>query len=116
MKQSTLKRARELGFVISDKLSYYVSDYNLKLNEDTFEETEKWSTHKVYFYNVTFPVDYPNQHPQAVYDDGGLLALIKQYSNRFEDMRQDSEFSKQTIEAMGKFRGMFLQDEVKDNG
>jgi len=106
MKQSTIKQAQELGFKVSDRLEQYVSDYTLKLNEDTFEETERWSTKKVYFWNIIFPPDYPNQEPHAIYGDDGLVALIRQYNNRFEDAKHDAEYSQKTIEAMNKFRDM----------
>ena len=107
MKQSTIKRARELGFTITDRLEQYVSDYTLKLNEDTFEETERWSTKKQYFWNVTFPPDYLSRHPRAVYDDDGLLALIRLYEDRFESAKRDAEFSRRAEEAMHKFRERF---------
>ena len=107
MKQSTIKHAKDLGFKVTDRLEHWVSDYTLKLNQDTFEETERWSTKKQYFWNVTFPSDYPNQHPHAVYDDAGLLALVKRYNNRFEDARADEEYSQKTITVMKAFRERF---------
>ena len=106
MKQSTIKQAQVLGFRVTDRLEQYVSDYTLKLNKDTFEETEQWSTKKVYFWNVTFPSDYPNQKPHAVYDDAGLLALIQQYNTRAEDAKRDAEFSQSVIETLAKFKNM----------
>ena len=109
MKQTTIKQAEQLGFKITDRLEQYVSDYTLKLNEDTFEETERWSTKKVYFWNATFPPSYPNQKPQAVYDDAGLLTLIKQYDDQAKDARADAEYSQKTIEAMGKFKQMLTR-------
>jgi len=108
MRQATIKRAKELGFTVTDRLEYYVSDYTLKTNQNTFEETERWSTKKQYFWNVIFPIGYASRHPHAVYDDDGLLALIKQYYNRFEDTKRDAERSQQTIGAMSKFRERFL--------
>ena len=107
LKQKTLNKAKALGFAVTDRLEQYVSDYTLKTNEDTFEETERWSTKRQYFWNVTFPSDYPNQKPHAVYDDAGLLALIKQYNARIEDAKHDAEFSQQTTAAIDKLRNMF---------
>ena len=107
MKLTTIKQARQLGFKVTERLEQYVSDYTLKLNEDTFEETEQWSTKKCYFWNVIFPSDYPNQKPHPVYDDNGLLALIRQYNNRFEDAKADADFSQNTLKAMQIFRNKF---------
>ena len=107
MRQSTIKQAQQLGFKVTDRLEQYVSDYTLKLNENTFEETERWSTKKQYFWNVIFPPDYPNQKPHAVYDDADLLSLIKQYNNRLEDAKADVEYSRQTVEAMQAFKEKF---------
>ena len=107
MKQTTIKQAKASGFNVTDRLEEYVSDYSLKLNQDTFEEKERWTTKKQYFWNVTFPPDYPNQYPHAVYDDDGLLALIKQYENRFEDARSDAEHSQCNIRAMSKLKEIF---------
>ncbi len=113
LKQSTIKKAKALGFTVTDRLEQYVSDYTLKTNEDTFEETERWSTKKQYFWNVTFPSDYPNQKPHAVYDDAGLLSLIQQYNNRFEDANKDAEYSQSVIETMAKFKNIIKEDSHK---
>jgi hypothetical protein len=109
MKQATIKQATQLGFKVTDRLEQYVSDYDLKLNENTFEETERWSTKKQYFWNVTFPPDYPNQHTRNIYDDAGLLALIKEYNNRHENAKRDAETSQRNIDAMDKFKQRFLR-------
>ena len=109
MKQSTINKAKALGFTVTERLEQHVSDYTLKTNEDTFEEVERWSTKKVYFWNVIFPNDYPNQKPHAVYDDAGLLALIQQYNNRFEDAKRDAEYSQSVVDTMSKFKDMLAR-------
>ena len=109
MKQSTINKAKALGFTITERLEQHVSDYTLKTNEDTFEEVERWSTKKVYFWNVIFPNDYPNQKPHAVYDDAGLLALIQQYNNRFEDAKRDAEYRQSVVDTMSKFKDMLAR-------
>ncbi len=96
IKQGTIDKAKTLGFQISDKLEYRLdTDRDIKDGE------------RVEFYNVIFPPDYPTKNPRAVHDDDGLMALIKQYENRFEDAKRDAEFSKHTIESIDKLRDMF---------
>jgi hypothetical protein len=107
MKQSTINQAKQLGFKVTDRLEQYVSDYNLKTNEDTFEETERWTTKKHYLWNVIFPPDYPNQSPHAVYDDADLLSLINQYNKRFDNAKHDAEITQSTIKAMEQFKQRF---------
>jgi len=98
-KQSTIDKATALGFKISDRLEY-------RLDTDTGLDNGKL----VYFRRVVFPPGHPFQKPQAVYDDAGLLSLIRCYNNRFEDAKKDAEFSKHSIEAISKLKDIWNKE------
>ncbi len=95
LKQDTIDKARALGFTVSDRLEY-------RLETDTGLANGEL----VYFWNVIFPPDYPNRQKQNVWETWGLEALIRQYKNRFEDAKRDAEFSRHTIEGIGKLNDM----------